>query len=171
MINCLLIFSKKPAEGKNKIVLNVCYVKNSDVDPSRVLPLLKYVDIFLPNEEEARAITKENVIGKQAKTLLSAGAKNVAITMGDQGLYASDENSEIRLGTYPVNVVDPSGCGDCFTAGMIAGIRRDWDFFDSLNFGSATGALGATALGCTTGIPAFHEIQEFILVNTIAYSK
>lgn len=167
----LIDFLKEARRRKNKTVLNVCLVKNSDVDPSRVLPLLKYIDVFLPNLEEASAITREDVLDNQAKTLLSAGAKNIAITLGDQGLYASNGNSEINLGAYQVNVIDPSGCGDCFTAGLIAGIRRNWDFLESLKFGSATGALCGTALGCTTGIRPFHEIQKFMEVNSIDDDK
>jgi sugar/nucleoside kinase (ribokinase family) len=166
----LIDLLKEARKRKNTTILNVCFVQNSDVDPARVLPLLEYVDIFLPNQEEAHAITGESMIENQAKKLLSAGSKNIIITMGDKGLFTSDGNSEMHLGTYQVNVVDPSGCGDCFTAGLIAGIRRGWDLLKSLRFGSASGALGATALGCTTGIPPLKEIDKFVDVNTMEVS-
>jgi len=166
----LLDFLKEARRRNNKTVLNVCLVQNSKVNPARVLPLLEYVDIFLPNQDEAHAITGESEIEKQAGELLLAGAKNVVITRGDKGLFAYDGKSGIHLGTYKVKVVDPSGCGDCFTAGMIAGLRRDWDILRILKFGSASGALGATALGCTAGIPSFKDVDKFVSENKIEIS-
>lgn len=167
----LIEFLKEARRKKNKTVLNVCLVQNSDVDVSRVVPLLEYIDIFLPNEDEARIITGKSAIEDQAKMLLSSGAKNIVITRGDQGLYASNGKSGFYLSAYEVNIVDPSGCGDCFTAGMIAGIRRDWDIIKTLKYGSASGALGATALGCTAGIPKHRKIDEFIELNIMDLSQ
>jgi sugar/nucleoside kinase (ribokinase family) len=161
----------KQAQAKNNItVLNVCLVQNSDIDPERVLPLLKYVDVFLPNEDEARAITGEQELLKQSTVLHEAGARNVIITRGPQGLFASDRHNYINMGSFKVDVVDPSGCGDCFTAGCIAALRRGWDIASVLKFGSASGALGATALGCTNGIPVFSDINQFAKNNALEIS-
>ncbi len=68
-------FLKEAKRKGNKIILNVCIVENNNVDPKRVVPLLKYVDIFLPNEDEARSITDEKSITQQAERLHLAGAK------------------------------------------------------------------------------------------------
>jgi len=160
-------FLREARRKHNLTVLNVCLVQNSDVDPRRVIPLLKYVDVFLPNEDEARAITGQKSIPEQGKILLNAGAKKVVITRGDEGLYAFDRESQIHMGAFKVETVDPSGCGDCFTAGLMAGLRRDWDLIRTLEFGSAAGALGATALGCTNGIPRLNEINRFVSGNRI----
>lgn len=163
----LMGFLKEARRKHNLTVLNVCLVQNSEVDPRRVLPLLEYVDVFLPNEDEARAITGQKSIVEQGKVLLNAGAKNVVITRGVDGLYAFDRQNQVHMGAFKVETVDPSGCGDCFTAGLIAGLRRDWDLIRTLEFGSAAGALGATALGCTNGIPRLNEINRFIRRNRV----
>jgi sugar/nucleoside kinase (ribokinase family) len=163
----LIEFLQEARRKENLTVLNVCLVQNSDVDPQRVLPLLKYVDVFLPNEEEARAITGRRSIPEQGIRLLAAGAGKVVITRGVKGLYAFDGENQVRMGSFQVDTVDPSGCGDCFTAGLIAGLRRNWDLIRILRFGSAAGALGASALGCTNGIPRLNKIQHFITENQI----
>ena len=131
------------------------------------MPLLKYIDVFLPNEDEARAITGEKDPPQQVKQLHEAGVKNVVITRGIEGLFASDGKSHINMGAFQVTTVDPSGCGDCFTAGLIAALRRGWEIVPILKFGSAVGALGATALGCTAGVPLFNEVDQFIEMNKI----
>jgi sugar/nucleoside kinase (ribokinase family) len=158
----LIDFLKQAHKKNNMVVLNVCYLKNSDVDPKRVLPLLKYIDIFAPNEDEAFAITGETDLRNQAGVLREAGAKLVVITRGPQGLYAENSDESIAMGTINVPIVDPSGCGDCFTAGLLAALRRDLDIVKMLKFGSAAGALGATALGCTTGVPLFDDVKKFL---------
>jgi sugar/nucleoside kinase (ribokinase family) len=150
-----------------RIVFNVCIAQGSGVDPSRCLPLLEHVDVFVPNEDEARIITGQTTLASQAKALRRAGARTVVITRGQQGLYANDGSQSVEMGIFQVPVIDPSGCGDCFTAGIVAAQARDWDMVRMLEFASATGALGATALGCTSGIPSFAEVERFVKENHV----
>ena len=143
---------------------------DSGVDPTRCLPLLEHVDLFVPNEDEARILTGEVVPELQAKALLDAGAGAVVVTRGAQGLFADDGKRTVEMGIFKVPVVDPSGCGDCFTAGLIAGMSREWDFVHVLEFSSAVGAIGATTLGCTDGVPPFAEVESFVKENKIEIS-
>jgi len=153
-----------------KVVLNICIAQDSGVDPARCLSLLEHVDVFVPNEDEARVLTGEITPELQAKALLGAGAQIVVITRGQQGLFANDGKCTIEMGIFHVPVLDPSGCGDCFTAGLIAGLRREWDLVRVLEFASAVGAIGATTLGCTDGVPSFAEVERFIKENKVEVS-
>ncbi len=166
----LIEFLKRAKMKNNKIVLNICVVQNSDIDLKRSLRLLKYVDIFLPNEDEAQAITTETKLKAQAKAFHDAGAKLVIITRGSKGLYANDGWNEIDMKNFNVSIVDPSGCGDCFAAGIIAGMRRNWEVVQMLKFGSAVGAFSAKVLGCTNGVPQFEEVQNFLDKNRVEFS-
>jgi sugar/nucleoside kinase (ribokinase family) len=152
------------------VVLNICIAQDSGVDPKRCLPLLEHVDVFVPNEDEARILTGEIKPALQAKALRRAGARVAVITRGDQGLYADDGEQTVEMGAFQVPLVDPSGCGDCFTAGLIAALTRGWDMVRVLQFGSAVGAIGATALGCTDGVPSFDEVGRFIEENKVTIS-
>lgn len=151
-------------------VLNVC-IPQEAADPHRCLRLLPLVDVFVPNEDEARVLTGEQRSAAQARVLREAGARVAVITQGPRGLYAEDGASAVEMGVFRVPVVDPSGCGDCFTAGLIAGLLRRWELVKTLTFASALGALGATALGCTSGVPAFAEVERFVRENRIAVVK
>lgn len=152
------------------VVLNVCIVMDSGVDTSRCLYLLEHVDVFVPNEDEARLLTGQTTLARQAKVLREAGARKVVITRGRQGLYADDGEQIVEMGIFEVPLVDPSGCGDCFTAGLIAGLLRRWNTPRVLEFASAVGALGATALGCTDGVPSFDAVEEFLKNNKVNIS-
>jgi len=151
-------------------VLNVCIAKDSGVDPSRAVRLLEHVDVFVPNEDEASILTGESSLERQAKTLRQAGADTVVITRGEQGLYADDDRQRIQMGVFDVPLVDPSGCGDCFTAGLLAALSRGRELVQILEFAGAAGALGATALGCTNGVPSFAEVEQFIKQNELHIS-
>jgi sugar/nucleoside kinase (ribokinase family) len=152
------------------VVLNICIIQNSPVDPNRCLELLKHVDVFVPNEDEARILTGETDLARQAQTLRRAGAKVAVITRGPEGLYADDGECTVTMEAFKVPLVDPAGCGDCFTAGLLAALRRGWDTVPMLEFGSAVGALGATALGCTNGVPSFAEVERFLREHTVSRS-
>jgi sugar/nucleoside kinase (ribokinase family) len=148
-------------------ILNVCIAQGSGVDPARTLRLLEHVEVFVPNEDEARVITGQNTLAGQAKALRQAGAKTVVITRGTQGLYAEDGAQTVEMGIFDVPMIDPSGCGDCFTAGLVAAQSRNWDLVRTLEFAGAVGALGATALGCTSGVPSFEEVERFVKQNSV----
>jgi sugar/nucleoside kinase (ribokinase family) len=53
---------------------------------------------------------------------------------------------------------------------LLAALSRDWDLVRVLEFASAVGALGATALGCTNGVPSFAEVQQFVKENDLYIS-
>jgi sugar/nucleoside kinase (ribokinase family) len=154
----------------SQVVFNICIIQNSDVDPRRCLRLLKHVDVFVPNEDEARILTGQTDLARQATTLREAGARLAVITRGPEGLYADDGERMVTMGAYQVPLVDPSGCGDCFTAGLLAALRRGADTVSMLKFGSAVGALGATALGCTNGVPHLEAVEQFLRENDLSTS-
>jgi sugar/nucleoside kinase (ribokinase family) len=152
------------------VVLNVCLPREGSVESGRCLRLLPHVDVFVPNEDEARVLTGEKKPATQARILLEAGVRVAVITRGALGLYAEDAHGAVDMGAFSVPLVDPSGCGDCFTAGLIAGLLRRWEFMRVLRFASALGALGATALGCTSGVPPLADVERFVRENQVEVS-
>jgi sugar/nucleoside kinase (ribokinase family) len=168
--NVLADLMRRARRRNCTVVFNICINQDSGIDPRRCLRLLKHVDVFVPNEDEARVLTGETILARQAQVLRRAGARVAVITRGQQGLYADDGNRIVEMGIFQVPLVDPSGCGDCFTAGLVAGLLRGWDTVRVLEFASAVGALGATALGCTDGVPSFEAVEHFIQENKVTIS-
>jgi sugar/nucleoside kinase (ribokinase family) len=115
--------------------------------------ILPSVDFFLPNDDEARQLAGELDPERQAACFKDAGAETVVITMGAAGLFVRTATDARRLAAPSVDVVDGSGAGDAFAAGLIVGILEGWPLERSLMFASEVGALACTALGCSAGIP------------------
>ncbi len=96
------------------------------------------IDYFLPNDDEAQVFTGERDPVDQAAALLAAGARTAIVTCGARGAIAARGHQRWRCGAYDMPIVDPSGSGDAFAAGIVTGIVRGWDMTRTLVY-----ALGA----------------------------
>ncbi len=120
--------------------------------------ILPSVDFFLPNDDEARQLTGERDPERQATVFNEAGAETVIITMGSEGLLVRTATDTRRVSAPSVELVDGSGAGDAFAAGLIVGILEGWSLERSLQFACEVGALACTALGCSAGIPDRQQV-------------
>jgi sugar/nucleoside kinase (ribokinase family) len=62
-------------------------------------------------------------------------------------------------------VVDTTGAGDMFRAGMLHGLDAGWPVSDCLRFAAAAGCLKCRSLGATTEVPSLEEIRAHIADN------
>jgi sugar/nucleoside kinase (ribokinase family) len=102
--------------------------------------VLRYTDVFLPNDHEAAIITGTSDALAQADRFRSAGARTVVITQGERGTLLVSEKQKIRASVYPTEYVGGTGSGDAFDAGYIAGMLAGEDEIGCLKWGSALGA-------------------------------
>ena len=89
---------------------------------NELLGLLKKIDGLVLNDGEARLLTGEKNMILASRKVLDLGPKFVVIKKGEHGsLMASREDNEVFvLPAFPADrVVDPTGAGDSFAAGMM----------------------------------------------------
>ena len=127
--------------------------------------LLPYVDYFVPNDHEAGQITGQVDPIDQLRALQDWGAKAVIITKGGDGVVASEGNTYWECGTYDVAVRDPSGAGDAFASGIIAGVLQQWTLPQILPYASVIGASSVRAVGTTTSVFTAEEASSFVNLN------
>jgi len=150
-------------EQDTRIVLDVVVPSGlGDLSVDAVRELLPLADYFLPNEDEARALTGEAEPRRQAERLLEAGARAVVIKRGELGVFVLSGDEAFELPAPPVEVVEPSGAGDAFAAGLIVGILEGWELERSVRFASVMGGSACTALGCYAGVFSREEADRFI---------
>ena len=129
---------------------------------------LKFTDFFLPNNDEAKIITGQTEPEEQAKQLLKYNPKiTVIITMGGNGSLVRTKDKIIRASSYKIEVVDGSGGGDAFSAGLIFGLMNNWSLTDTLKLASAMGASAVRKMGTTPGVFTREEATSFIQNNQI----
>jgi sugar/nucleoside kinase (ribokinase family) len=113
---------------------------------------LAQTDVLLPNETEALRLAGEPTLPAAAGTLTAAGPR-LAVKLGERGVLCADGPVWHRVGLPPVTPVDATGAGDCFNAGLIAGLLRGLALPGAAALGCAVGALSTRAAGGTAACP------------------
>ena len=81
--------------------------------------VISNVNIISINEEESLLITGEKDIEKAANILHKMGPKYIIIKKGEDGAVLFGEGKTYFAPAYKIDkVVDPTGAGDCFIAGI-----------------------------------------------------
>jgi len=113
--------------------------------------VIEGAELLILNKEEASALL-DVVAGSapvpQMLRDLSKIAKNVVITDGPAGAFATDGKSRFTIKPRPIKVVETTGAGDAFASGVVAGLMMGEQLSDALCFGmaeaeSVIGAVGA----------------------------
>lgn len=133
--------------------------------------VLAQTDVFLPNEDEAAALTGLTDPIKQAERFREAGAATVVITCGDSGSVLISDSLRLRSGTYPIDYVGGTGSGDAFDAGYIMGLLNDEDPRRCLQWASALGASCVRGVGATESVFRRDEALEFMRRHTLAIEE
>lgn len=123
--------------------------------------LLSQVDIFLPNENEAKAIAHKEDVGSAGKYLASR-SKIVAVKRGAEGALAQTQDISISVPSIPVKVVDTVGAGDTFDAGFMFGYLNKWGLEKSLRLATVCGSLSTQSAGGTNGQPTLEEARKYL---------
>jgi len=103
--------------------------------------LLALTDVFIPNLDEASAITGYKDPANAAKALHQAGPGIVIIKLGAEGSYLFSKQIQQHVPALKVKVVDAVGAGDVFNAGFIHAYLQDWPLPACVQFGNATASL------------------------------
>jgi sugar/nucleoside kinase (ribokinase family) len=122
---------------------------------------LPHVEIFMPNDGEALAATGEADAAAAAEALRSLGASTVIIKQGPEGCLILDDDGARSLPTREVPVVDTTGCGDAFCAGVIVARCAGWPIDEAARLGCATGTLNVRGLGSDAGARDVEEALAF----------
>ena len=148
-------------------VLDVVVPSGAAVPPDALSAVLPHVDLFLPNDEEAAALTGERDPRRQADAFLAWGCGAAVVTQGAHGTLWATRERLLEAPVYPIDYVDGSGSGDAFAAGVLVGLSEGWDPATILRFASAVGASACTRLGCTTGVFTRPEADAFVAARPL----
>ncbi len=123
----------------------------------------KYIDFFTPNETEA-----EFYVGKKIETydqakdagdfFLKKGVKNSVITLGEKGIYFSNEGDSFSLPALNLKgkVVDTTGAGDSFNGALASGLEKGMEIKESLHYAIKASGISTTKKGAADSMP-YHK--------------
>ncbi len=100
---------------------------------------------FLPSEEEMRSLFRgrSDDLWEMAETLAAYGCEIVVVKRGRGGQWVYDAASRKRweIPAYPSREVDPTGAGDAFGGGFLAGLRKTYDPVEAALHGNIAASL------------------------------
>lgn len=121
-----------------------------------VLPL---TDLFLPNTDEAKRLTGESDPVRQAERFCNDGATTAIVTCGDDGAVLISDTERLRAAAHRVDVIDTTGSGDAFLAGILHAKLNGENWETCLRIGSRLGAFCVQQTGATAGIPTSNVLE------------
>lgn len=123
---------------------------------------LKATYAFLPNEVELMKITGLTDIKRACEAVFSCGTESIIVKAGQRGCftYHGDRLSHIEA-IRPERVVDPTGAGDAFNAGLVLGLLKGLDIARSARLGIALATLKLQRRGASN-MPALEELKDFL---------
>lgn len=117
--------------------------------------LLGYVDVLLPNAEEACRIARRDTV-EEALRVLSKRVPCIAAKCGPDGALVQMGDTLTRIAPLRVEPVDTIGAGDSFDAGFLLGYVRGAEPVECAAAGNITGALSTLRAG---GTEAFRDAE------------
>lgn len=161
---------KIPALFKTVNEMGLSISLDTNYDPDEIwngilMEALKLVDVFLPNETEAMAISRQGNIS-EALDHFAEIVPIIVIKLGEKGACLKyGNNDSIYQTAAQIDVIDTVGAGDSFDSGFVYGYLNDWSMDQSLALAVACGSLSTIKAGGTDGQPTLESAKDFIHNN------
>lgn len=133
--------------------------------PARQLPdALWPVDVLVVNHGEATQLVGiEDAPHALVAALVSRTTRGVALTLGSRGVLVGSQAEGVHhLPAFPAQVVDTTGAGDAFTAGLAVRLAEGAGLVEAARFGAACGALATTRYGTQDAMPGRAEVEAML---------
>jgi len=136
-------------------------------DPGQGLPMfsgdeigefLRLADYVAVNDYEGKLV--EEKTGRKLEAL-AREVKALVVTLGAKGSVILAAGQRHEVPSAPADaVVDPTGCGDAYRAGLLYGIAHGWDWPSTGRLGAVMGALKIAHRGAQNHAAARDEIES-----------
>lgn len=134
---------------------------------ARVADQLGRFHTIKANRRQAEVLSGSRILHAKdlegiARKWLDKGVQRVFITLGSQGAFAASATQMVHLPAAKVKVVDTTGAGDAFQAGLLWASLRNWSLEDACRAGLAASTLAVRSAGAINEEMNQHTLLEHI---------
>jgi len=130
----------------------------------RELPLINGVTAFLTSQEEIRNLFQAEThdLWKMAADISLFGWEYVVIKCGALGqlLYVASTKRKYEIPAYPARLADPTGVGDAFGGGFMAGFCKNYDPLEGVLHGNVSASLKLEGSGAFYPLDVMPGLAE-----------
>lgn len=138
-------------------------VMSSDLIREAIEFVLHRCDLLLPSEADLTYFCGDLPEADAVHQLLSKEpVEKIVVKNAAQGSAYYDRDRSIRVPSFKVTEVDPTGAGDCFGGTLVSCLLQGIDTERALTLANAAGALAVTKRGPMEGNTTLSELERFI---------
>lgn len=136
-------------------------------DPGQGMPMFSGEDLkrfinqatfVTVNDYEAKLLQDKTGLTLEQ---IAKSVKALIVTLGPDGSLIYADGKQISIPTpKPEAVVDPTGCGDAYRAGLLYGIQQGWDWETTGRLASMMGSLKIASRGGQNHKPMRKELMD-----------
>lgn len=130
--------------------------------PAAAIPqsLIDLADYLTPNETELETLSgSAGESAAAARGLLTRADQRAVVTLGAQGAQIVSADESATVPAFAVDVVDTTGAGDAFNAGLAVALAEGKPLADAVRFANAAAALCVTKPGTARSTPYRAEVE------------
>lgn len=143
---------KKAHEKHMLVVVNPAPIKELKEE------YYQYIDYLVPNEHELEALSHKTDILLAAKELLSRGAKNVIVTLGEKGSVLINKDEYVKVEPHKVDAVDTTAAGDSYLGALVTKLSENKSIKEAMEFASLCSSKTVTKKGAIVSLPHLEDL-------------
>ena len=124
------------------------------------LQTCREIDYFLPNQKEAQYLTGKQRPEEVLQGLEELGFTHVIVKMGSAGAAIHTDGRMLQVESPRILVVDTTGAGDAFDAGLIDAVLDGANAEQMLQRAAACGALSTRMPGALIALATRSDLEE-----------
>jgi ribokinase len=126
-------------------------------------PFLRRSDVWIGSRAEAECMTGLAPAENAAQAIARRGPRVVILTLGRQGALVCEDGEIAAIPAFPAaQVVDTTGAGDAFTAGVVAGMLEGLSWPAAARLGCAAAAIKIGHVGARGGLPDRQQVEKLM---------
>ncbi len=137
-------------------------------NPSRAYRLAQKAKLIVASVDEITQIFRcaEEEINSIAADLIKENKERViAVTKGSRGATIYSKNETVNIPIFKVDIVDTTGAGDAFTAGMLYALTRGKSPKQAGRIAAACSAICIQKVGARSGPKSKMDLMKFLRKN------
>jgi sugar/nucleoside kinase (ribokinase family) len=145
-----------------------------DTKPEALRRILRRVDVYFANDEEARLLTGQRNLIRAAEAIRKMGPRIVVVKKGEHGAMVFGPDLVMALPALPCRrVVDPTGAGDSFAGGFLGWLDKAGSFSpQAMRRAAVAGSVMASFTIEGFGLERYKALRPAdIAARTAAFQK
>lgn len=145
-----------------------------DTKPEALRRILRRVDVYFANDEEARLLTGQRNLIRAAEAIRKMGPRIVVVKKGEHGAMVFGPDLVMALPALPCRrVVDPTGAGDSFAGGFLGWLDKAGSFSpQAMRRAAVAGSVMASFTIEGFGLERYKTLRPAdIAARTAAFQK